>query len=129
MPQVRLAQKVERPTLEAIARAQLQAAEEMGCAVASEAVACAPLLPLPLNDAVALEVQPLCGSACRVCTMPYPLMSELLIGPLFEMRHSGVSLITSSYGSSLRAAFNIIVNQIAVSSMLLPSACGSFFRT
>lgn len=49
-----------------------------------------------------------------------PVISQLLIGPLFELRKGGMSIITCTRASHLRSALDALLKQCAVSSSLLP---------
>ena len=52
--------------------------------------------------------------------MGYRFFSQLLIGPLFELRKGGMSIITCTRASHLRSALDALLKQCAVSSSLLP---------
>lgn len=125
--QVRMAQELEQPRIEAAARKLLEAADGTRCTFTSNVVTCMRACLCDrisccssLNNAVLVEVQPLCGRACSV-GMSYAMFYKLIIRPLFKTRPNGVSLIASSFGSSLRAAYDHVVVQCAVSGALLPS--------
>lgn len=132
--QVRLAQQIEQPKLETIVHERLQAAAEMGCVSISKVMACLPVLLLSPLDRLWGVPQRLCVFAdcaqslelrcahlvfcCRV-GLEFKMFKQLIIGPLFEMRQGGVSLITHTHGSNLRSAYDVILKQSMVSSILL----------
>lgn len=58
-----------------------------------------------------------CNISClyREAIISYELFTSLIVEPLFKLRHTGTSAMSSSYGSSLLKVYNEIVEQCAVS--------------